>query len=80
MKRKYSVDYNEFCNQSKDANLNLGNQISSSSSKNNAANSKAHTMLLNYSVMGHNQDRACITLIEFDEKLNEVNPYNFVII
>lgn len=78
MKRKYSVDFNEFC--SKDTNLNLRNQISSSSSKNNVGSDKVHTMLLNYSVMGHNQDRASITLIEFDEKLKEVNPYNFVII
>jgi hypothetical protein len=41
---------------------------------------RTYHMLVSYQVLGEKQDKACISLFEFDMDNFEINPVNFVII
>ena len=36
--------------------------------------------LVSYQILGENQDKACISLFQFDIKKFKINPLNFVIV
>ena len=41
---------------------------------------KTHTMFVSYQIVGHKEDRAAISLFEFDEQKCEINTNNFIIV
>jgi hypothetical protein len=41
----------------------------------------SHLVMLNYQIIeNNNKEEACISIFEFDEQKNQINPLNFMIV
>jgi hypothetical protein len=72
-KRKISQDFGQFMETSQLPQLKDQRDVDD-------FNDAEHLMLVSYQVAGLNQDRASISLFEFDPTDNSINPANFIVI
>ena len=76
-KRKISIDFNQYMQESQQTPI-LKNQRSSR--RKDEWEEQEHLMLVSYQVTGLNNDKASISLFEFDEVKNRIVPSNFIVV